>query len=397
MIILKNCKLLPELVEGYEGDTADIQIEDGRIQQISACGTEAPEGVCTYDMEGKYVLPGFTDMHIHLSLSGGDTLIDNAKSAVQQAYDAVKFAQDSLMAGFTTIRDVGSCDNVAIDLRNAIDAGKIVGPNIIASGKIITPTENGNDFFAGLYTEADGEQEIRKAVREEMKKGADFIKIMGTGAVMNPGGTPGQPIYTFEELKAVVDAAKFKDTYVATHCHGTQAIKDSIRAGVRTIEHSSIMDDEAIEMYKESGESFIVPTLSVIIGLADSVPESSTFMKAKAQMILDNVKVGMRKAYDAGLLLGFGTDQGATPLIHGENGDEFALRKEFWGMKEIDIIKQATINSAIILGRDKDYGTIKEGKVADMVGISGDPLEDISRLRNNVDVVVKGGEIVKGK
>ena len=157
------------------------------------------------------------------------------------------------------------------------------------------------------------------------------------------------------------------------------------------------MDDEAIEMYKESRESFIVPTLSVIIGLADSVPESSTFMKAKAQMILDNVKVGMRKAYDAGLLLGFGTDQGATPLIHGENGDEFALRKEFWGMKEIDIIKQATINSAIILGRDKDYGTIKEGKVADMVGISGDPLEDISRLRNKVDVVVKGGEIVKGK
>ena len=129
-------------------------------------------------------------MHIHLSLSGGGTLIDNAKTPVQQALDAVKFAQDSLMAGFTTLRDVGSYFNVAVELRDAINAGKIVGPNIIASGKIVTPTENGNDFFAGLYNEADGPDEIRKAVREEMKNGADFIKIMGTGAVMNPGGEP---------------------------------------------------------------------------------------------------------------------------------------------------------------------------------------------------------------
>ena len=396
MKVLKNCRFIPELMEGYEGTSGDVLVKDDRILKITECADEYPEDVEVYDMGGKYALPGFFDMHIHLSLSGGDTLIDNAKTPVQQALDAVKFAQDSLMAGFTTLRDVGSYFNVAVELRDAINAGKIVGPNIIASGKIVTPTENGNDFFAGLYNEADGPDEIRKAVREEMKNGADFIKIMSTGAVMNPGGEPGQPIYSLEELKAVVEAAKFKDTYVATHCHGTRAIKNSILAGVHTIEHASVLDDEAIEMLKGNENTYIIPTLNIISGLVESVPESSTFMMAKAKRILECIKVGIRKAYDAGLLLGFGTDQGATPLKHGENGDEFALRKEFWDMKEIDIIKQATINSAIIAGRDKDYGTIKAGKVADIVGVEGNPLEDISRLRNHVEVVVKSGSVVKG-
>ena len=290
---------------------------------------------------------------------------------------------------------MGSSYNVAVDLRNAINEGKLAGPNIYASGKIVTATEVGNDFFEGLYSEADGEHEIWKAVRREMKSGADFIKIMGTGAVMNPGGEPGQPIYTLEELKAVVDAAAFKDTYVATHCHGTRAIKNSVIAGVRTIEHASILDDEAIEMLKGNEKSYIVPTLKIICGLADSVPESSVFMKAKAKHVLECIRVGIRKAYDAGLVLGFGTDTGAVPLIHGENGDEFMLRKEFWNMDEIDIIRQATINSAVIIGKDKEYGTVKAGKYADLVIVDGNPLKDISVLRKNIDTVIKAGVIVK--
>lgn len=232
-------------------------------------------------------------------------------------------------------------------------------------------------------------------MRKEMKEGADFIKIMGTGAVMNPGGEPGQPIYRLDELKSVVAAAAFKDTYVATHCHGTRAIKDSVIAGVRTIEHASILDDEAIEMLKGNNESHIVPTLKIIWGLADSVPDSSVFMKAKAKRVLECIRVGIRKAYDEGLLLGFGTDTGAVPLIHGENGDEFILRKKFWNMDEIDIIKQATINSATIIGKDKEYGSIKAGKYADLVIVDGNPVKDISVLRNNIDRVIKSGVIVK--
>lgn len=395
MLLLKNCRVLPELTEGFSGTSCDVLLDGEKIKGIYACGECAEAAEDTLELNGKYLLPGFFDLHVHLTLSGGDTLIDNAKTAVQQALDAAKFAKDNLLAGFTTIRDVGSSYNVAIDLRNAINEGKLTGPNIYASGKIVTATEVGNDFFEGLYSEADGDAQIWKAVRQEMKDGADFIKIMGTGAVMNPGGEPGQPIYRLDELKSVVAAAEFKDTYVATHCHGTRAIKDSITAGVRTLEHASILDDEAIEMLKGNDKTYIVPTLKIIWGLADSVPESSTFMKAKAKRVLECIRVGIRKAYDEGLVLGFGTDTGAVPLIHGENGDEFMLRKEFWNMDEIDIIKQATINSAIIIGKAEEYGTIKAGKYADLVVVDGDPIKDISVLRNKVDTVIKSGAIVK--
>lgn len=383
------------MTEGFSGTSCDVLLDGEKIKGIYACGECAEAAEDTLELNGKYLLPGFFDLHVHLTLSGGDTLIDNAKTAVQQALDAAKFAKDSLLAGFTTIRDVGSSYNVAIDLRNAINEGKLTGPNIYASGKIVTATEVGNDFFEGLYSEADGDAQIWKAVRQEMKDGADFIKIMGTGAVMNPGGEPGQPIYRLDELKSVVAAAAFKDTYVATHCHGTRAIKDSITAGVRTLEHASILDDEAIEMLKGNDKTYIVPTLKIIWGLADSVPESSTFMKAKAKRVLECIRVGIRKAYDEGLVLGFGTDTGAVPLIHGENGDEFMLRKEFWNMDEIDIIKQATINSAVIIGKAEEYGTIKAGKYADLVVVDGDPIKDISVLRNKVDTVIKSGAIVK--
>lgn len=393
-MLLKNCKILPEVTEGFNGTQCDILLEDDRIKGIYNCGELNVADDEVIDLNGKYLLPGFFDLHVHFSLSGGDTLIDNAKTAVQQCYDCVKFAQDSLKAGFTTIRDVGSYFDVAIAMRDAINNGNFVGPNVYACGKALTPTEVGNEFFGGMYHEADGEVEIWKGVRKQMQHGADFIKVMGTGAVMNPGGEPGQPIYTLDEMKAIVAAARFKDTYVAVHCHGTQAIKNCIIAGVRTIEHASILDDEAIEMLKGNDTTYIVPTLKVIIGLSDSVPESSIFMKAKAQRILECVRVGIRKAYDAGLLLGFGTDTGATPLYHGENGDEFMLRRDFWGMKEIDIIKQATINSAKIIGKDADYGTIKAGKVADLVVVDGDPIKDISVLRNNIDTVIKSGKVV---
>ena len=148
-------------------------------------------------------------------------------------------------------------------------------------------------------------------------------------------------------------------------------------------------------MLKDSKTTFIVPTLKIIYGLTESVPESSLFMQEKARTVLEHVRVGIRKAYEAGLIMGFGTDSGATPLLHGENGDEFMLRKDFWQMDEIDIIKQATIYSAMLMGIDKDYGTIETGKVADLVAVDGNPLEDISVLRHQVKTVIKSGNVVK--
>ena len=395
MLTLKNCRFLPELVESYDGCQGDLVLDGGKIVSILPAGT-APQTGDVLDLQGKTVLPGLFDLHVHLTLSGGDTLIDNAKSPVEMALDAVKFAQDTLYAGFTTIRDVGSCHNVAIALRYSIQSGKLVGPNILASGKILTPTEAGNDFFQGLYVECDTPDEIKKAVRGEMKQGADFIKIMGTGAVMNPGGEPGQPIYSYEELKAVVDAAAFKGTYVATHCHGTRAIKDSIRAGVRTIEHASLMDDECIELLLAHRDtSYIVPTLNILMHMLDGVPESSTFFVEKARTVLNGVRTGVRKAYEAGLTIGFGTDQGGCPVRHGDNADEFLHRRDFLGMKEIDILKQATVYSARIAGVEDRLGTLKPGKEADVIAVDGDPLTDLSVMRDKVCLVIRGGDVVR--
>lgn len=394
MLIIKNCTLVRELVEGYDLGKADICIEGDRIVDVRPCGKTENGEAEVVDMAGKYVLPGLFDMHVHLVLSAGDTLVDSWKSPVRQALDGYQFARDSLMAGFTTLRDVGAGHKVAIEIRDSINSGKLTGPNIYACGRIITPTENGNDFFKGMYMEVDSPEGMMKAVRQSMKDGADFIKLMGTGAMMNPGGEPGQTICRDEEYEAIAKAAAFKDTYVAVHCHGTNAMKSAIRAGIRTIEHASVMDEEVVGMLKGS-ETFVVPTLSATMTLMEELPESSEFMRKKAQKVLESVVNGVSMAYREGLTIGFGTDQGITGLRHGDNGREFELRKELLGMKTVDILKQATIDSARIMGVDDLLGSIKKGKHADLIAVEGNPLEDISIMRNGVCSVVKSGKLVK--
>jgi len=404
-MIIKNCKMIQELTEGSHEPLVNLVLEGDRISKIISVENIEPsedinKEVATdtedqvIDAGGRYVLPGFIDMHVHLTLSAGDTLGDSIKTPVQLTVDGYKFALDSLKRGFTTIRDVGAGHKVIIGIRDGINAGKLVGPDILASGRIITPTESGNDFFKGMYLEVDTPEEMAGAVRTVMKDGADFVKLMGTGAIMNPGGEPGQSICFDEEFNAIVRAATFKNTYVAVHCHGTEAMKSAIRAGCRTIEHASIMDDEVIDLLKEE-KSFIVPTLSVVYALLKDLPESSAHMRPKTEAIIQKNIVGVKKAYKAGLKIGFGTDQGVTGLFHGDNGWEFELRKEHYEMDNIDIILQATKHSAEILGIDDKIGTIKAGKIADLVIVDGDPLKDISVLRNGIHQVIKSGQLVK--
>ncbi|MTI70680.1 MAG: amidohydrolase family protein [Firmicutes bacterium] len=393
-MILRNCSLLSELVEGYTHTSADILIEGGEIKGIYPCGELKTENNCEMDMNNQYVLPGLFDMHVHLTLSAEDTLIDSNKTPIQLALDGYKFALDSLKRGFTTLRDVGASNRAVIGIRDSINNNKLIGPNIFASGRIITPTESGNEFFKGMYLEVDKPDDMVGAVRNVIKDGADFIKLMGTGAIMNPGGVPGQTICFDEEYKAIVKAAEFKNTYVAVHCHGTEAIKSAIKAGCRTIEHASIMDDEAIEML-ENSETYIVPTLSAVTTLLRDLPLSSKHMKAKAEAILNKTLEGVTKAYKKRLKIGFGTDQGVTGLYHGDNGKEFELRQQLTNMDNIDLIKQATINSAEIMGVDERLGSIKVGKIADLISVEGNPLKDISVLRNGVTNVIKTGVLVK--
>ena len=298
MIILKNARILPELTEGFDGDRADIVISDGVIQEIKAPGTTADANA--YDMTGKTVLPGLIEGHLHLDLSGMNTFEENVQPDAYRTMRAIKLAQDNLRMGYTTVRDLGDRNNIVISVANAINEGLVMGPTVIPSGKIISPTEAGNEFFGDMYLEADSPAEYRKAVRKQYQAGASWIKIMGTGAMMNPGATPGASIIMEDELKAACETAAYVNRPVAVHCHGTEGIKMCIRCGVRTIEHSSIMDDECIRMYKAQDQSFMMPTLSApfsFIEMPDLVP---SFFTEKAKKTVKVLSEGMIAAYEAG-------------------------------------------------------------------------------------------------
>ena len=253
MLILRNSRLIPELTEGFCNNYGDIIIENGIIQEIKPAKTASGNSVI--DMDGKTVIPGLIEGHLHLDLSGMDTFEENTLTDAYRTMRALHLAQNNLSKGYTTVRDLGDRNNIVLGLAQAIDEDLVCGPDILASGRIISPTEAGNDFFGDMYYEADSPDEYTKAVRRQYQLGAKWIKIMGTGAVMNPGAVPGQPIIYEKELKAACQAAKYVNLPVAVHCHGTEGIKMCIRNGVRTVEHSTIMDDECIRMYKNSTDT----------------------------------------------------------------------------------------------------------------------------------------------
>ncbi|MBQ6582959.1 MAG: amidohydrolase family protein [Mogibacterium sp.] len=391
MVVLKNARILPELTEGFDGDRADIVIENGLIQEIKAPGTVAAADA--YDMTGKTVIPGLIEAHLHLDLCGMNTFEENVQPDAYRVMRAVKLAQDNLRMGYTTVRDVGDRNNIIISVARAFDEGMVMGPTVLASGKIISPTEAGNEFFGDMYLEADSPDEYRKAVRTQYQVGAKWIKIMGTGAMMNPGATPGVPIIMEDELKAACDTAKFVNRPVAVHCHGTDGIKMCIRCGVRTIEHSSIMDDECIRMYKAQDQTFMIPTLSApfsFIEMPELVPE---FMTKQATKVVKILSEGMIAAYEAGVKMGWGTDAGVYEGSHGNGIYEFQIRVNKLGMKPIDTLLLATKYNSEILYIDDKVGTIKEGKVADLVAYDGAPDQDIEVL-NTVACVFKKGRLV---
>ncbi|MGN0733016.1 MAG: amidohydrolase family protein [Emergencia sp.] len=391
MIVLRNARVIPELVEGYEGDRADIVIDEGLIQEIKA--PKSVDAGEVLDMTEKTVIPGLIEAHLHLDLKGTNTFEENVQPDAYRTMTALKLAQDNLKMGYTTVRDVGDRNNIIIDLARAVREGYAVGPDILACGKILTPTEMGNDYFGTMYLEADSPAEFQKAVRKQYQRGADWIKLMGTGAVMNPGGEPGRPIVTEEEMKAVCEMADFVGRPVSVHCHGAEGIKRCIRNGVRTIEHSSVMDDECLRMYKASDKSFMIPTLSAphaFLDMSEGMPRHYVEKSAQMVKLLDE---GMREAYRMGIKMGWGTDAGVYEGSHGNGIYEFRLRVNNLGMSPKDTLIQATKNNAEILYIDDSVGTIKAGKKANLAIYNGNPDEDIEVL-NDVALVIKDGKKV---
>jgi imidazolonepropionase-like amidohydrolase len=385
-----------------------IAIEDERIKSIgSAADIKIPPGAKVIDLSQATVLPGLIDCHTHLgSRADRYNEIYNFKDTpFDSAFAAVLNARKTLEAGFTSVRDVGSAPFLAVDLRNSITEGFLVGPRIVASGPAISITGGHGDLNnfspqtqVTMFPEerdfsiADSVDQIRHVIRAQEKYGVDVIKILATGGVLSKGDSPGAEQFTFEELKAAAETAHMGGRKIAAHAHGTQGIKDAIRAGIDSIEHASLIDDEGIRLAKEHG-TYLVMDIYNDDYILNEAPKFGlpTENIDKERMVGRLQRENFRKAFQAGVKMAFGTDAGVYP--HGDNAKQFFYMVKY-GMTPAQAIRAATSSAADLIGRDKDVGTLQAGKYADIIAVNTDPLADVRALEH-VDFVMKGGVVYK--
>jgi len=393
MLILKNGDVI--VGNGSVLEQHDVRIDGDRIVEIGR-HIHATSGDQVVDVSGKTVMPGFIDAHVHLLFNGEiDTYQGLQQSDTYLAIRAAQNARKSLEAGFTTLRDVGARSFIDVDVRNAINSGIIPGPRLLVSGHIISITGGHGSFIPSR--EADGPEECRKAVREQIKGGADWIKVAATGGVLTRGSDPGRAEFTEEELRAIVEEAHRANRKVAAHCHGAEGIKNAVRAGVDTIEHGTYADDEALELMLRNGTALV----STIKSSADLNSEQARSSGVPAQVLEKSAhaykhqKEMFQRAHKKGVKIILGTDSGTPLCYHGQNGEEFAYLVAN-GMTPMEAIKAGTGDAAEVLGIGKEVGTVEEGKMADIVVVDGDPLEDIAILGKvgRIKMVIKGGHIV---
>jgi len=397
------------LIDGVS-DTVKSQqtvvVVDGKITAIEA-GYRTP-GVDdrVVDLKQGTLLPGLFDMHVHLSgeYSKNSEINDYKLNEADLAIDSVVYAERTLLAGFTTVRDLGDEFRETIALRNAINAGKVPGPRVIAAGKSIATTGGHADPSNGWARKfpsdpgpADGvinsPEDARKAVRQRYKEGSDTIKITATGGVLSIAKSGSNPQFTEEEVRAVVSAARDYGFKVAAHAHGTEGIKRAVRGGVDTIEHGTFLDDEGIKLMKERG-TFYVPTMSAGRWVYEQGLKPDFFppiVRPKALAVGPQIQQTFAKAYKAGVKILFGTDTGVNP--HGTNGGEFRLMVD-GGMPAMETIKAATSVPAKFLELDDRTGSIAVGKLGELVGVPGDPLTDIG-VMERVVFVMKDNTVYK--
>jgi imidazolonepropionase-like amidohydrolase len=385
-------------------DNAVIIVNDNRITSVGPAGAvNLPANAKVIDLGDVTLLPGFIDAHTHLiGRVLGDPEGDMSVVRDYESFGAilgVVHARDTLMAGFTSVRNVGAAgrfDDMA--LRKAINDGFVPGPRIETAGHAIGITGghcDKNGFRPGLLDPsiadgvANGPDEVRAAVRYQIKYGADVIKICATGGVLSEGDAVGATQYSFEELKALVDEANKLDRKVAAHAHGTEGIKLAVRAGVSSIEHGSFLDEEGATLMKERG-TFLVPTLSA--GEAVERAAKNGVLKGlraeKALAAAAAQRHAIKLAVAKKIQIALGTDAGVVP--HGTNAREFVLMVEWGGMSPMDSIVAGTLNGAKLLGWDAHLGSLTVGKWADIVAVSGDPLKDIHNMQKVVFVMKNG-------
>jgi imidazolonepropionase-like amidohydrolase len=384
-----------------------VVITDDKIVAVGKQGSVTiPSGAKVIDLGNSTLLPGFIDAHTHIiGRTLGDPAGDDAAVRDYEGFGAilgVANADKTLMAGFTTIRNVGAPNFDDMALRKAVNDGFVKGPRMQNAGHAIGITgghcdENG--FKPGLMDGdpktgiADGPDQIRAAVRYQAKYGADVIKTCATGGVLSEGDAVGVPQYTFEEMKALVDEATKLERKVAAHAHGAEGIKIAVRAGVSSIEHGSFLDEEGARMMVQHG-TYLVPTLSA--GEAAEKAANSGALKGlraeKARAAAAAMRNGVKIAVKDGVPIALGTDAGVGP--HGANGHEFTLMVEWGGMTPMQSIVAGTMNGAKLLGWDNRIGSLSAGKLADVVAVPGDPLQDI-HVMEKPTFVMKNGVVYK--
>lgn len=399
------------LIDGISDKTQNnitLIVEKGRIIAIEKGFTAAKTNDKIIDLKNKFVLPGLMDMHTHLS---GQTEKAGYLKRFQlyppeQALAATQYLKNTLMAGFTTVRDLGGGEGVDLALRNAVNRGDIIGPRMLVAGKSLAvmgghadPTNGFREDILGIpgieEGVINGVESARTATLLAIKRGADWVKITATAGALSLSGNAQNPQFTEEEIRAIVNTAADFGRKVAAHAHGAEGAKRAIRAGVASIEHGTFMDDETMTLMKQNSV-YWVPTITAGKSVADSakIPGYySPIVVPKALSIGPMIQETFRRAYKAGVPIAFGTDAGV--FRHGRNAVEFQYMVEA-GMPPLAAIKSATYHTAKLLGKLDELGTLEAGKIADIIAVAADPLQDIKALQN-VAFVMKEGVVYKNE
>ena len=403
-LIIIHCGVLIDGDSDKPQKVMSVLIQEDKIIDVTEGYVNAGENDNLIDLNNFTVLPGLMDMHVHLS---GES---NPKKYMERftlnlddfAYQSTMFAERTLLAGFTTVRDLGGPINTS--LRNAINSGKVVGPRIFSAGKSIATTGGHADPTNGMKYELMGDPgpskgivngiaDSRKAVRQRYKNGADLIKITATGGVLSVAKNGENPQFKEDEILEIVKTANDYGMHVAAHAHGAEGMKRAIRSGVKSIEHGTLMDKEAMGLMKKMG-TYYVPTISAGEFVAEKAEIEGYYpevVRPKAKKIGPKIKETFKRAHESGVKIAFGTDSGVS--YHGDNANEFLYMVEA-GMKPMDAIKTATKTAAELLEVETSLGTIKPNKKADIIAVTKNPLNDISTLKE-VSFVMKNGVVYK--
>lgn len=383
---------------------AVILVEGNRILAVQTDREAIPDGFMAVDLSHLFVMPGLIDAHVHTGSSGeADGLAQSARATVGDiAFISLRNARQDLYAGFTTLRDAGSVGFADVALRNAINRGEVVGPRMVVAGVAMGSTGGHADsHFAPHIQETllpdlciNSVESARRAARYNLKYGADFLKFMSTGGVMSVGTTVGAQQLTADEIAAIIEIADMYGVHTATHAHGTAGIKAAVRAGVSSVEHGMMLDDEAIDLMLQHG-THLTPTIIAAERIVVHGEEGgiAPWMVQKARQVLENHKAGVQKCLARGVTLDFGSDAGTPYNFHGKQGYEFELMVSF-GFTPAQALTAATVTNAKLIRMQNQIGTIEPGKLADIVAFAGDPLDDIKTMQD-CRFVMKDGAVVK--